>query len=260
MIVWRDGTWIADAQLDRGASLGDGLFETMLWRDGHAVRLERHVARMSASVAALHLPAIQLPTDIGALLAELVERNGLKDERAALNLRYAVQGARGLERDGVNAIFSARAGPAPAPRDTVTLASVAVRRNETAPSTRHKTLSYIDQIEARRQARALGAEEAAQLNMAGALAGAGAGNLILILGGRALTPPVRDGALPGTVRAALLECGLIEEATLTAADCAQASSAAVTNALFGVRAVTEWDRRTLAPHAAFAAMRKALED
>jgi len=261
MTIWRDGEWInGPTDNDRGATLGDGLFETVLWRNGTAVRLERHLARMRASAEALGLQAPEALGTIEAIIADLATRNALSQERAAVNLRLAVLGPRGLERHTPHVTLSARIAPAPASDTSIALATVSIRRNETAPSARHKTLSYLDQIEARREARALGADEAAQLNTKAHLAGAAAGNLILIIKGRALTPPIADGGLPGTVRAELLQQGLIEEASLTGADIDNTEAAAITNAIFGVRAINSWDKREFAvDHPKLVALRAAIE-
>ncbi len=261
MTIWRDGAWLdGRADNDRGATLGDGLFETILWSNGSAVRLERHVARIRASAEALGLPAPEALNTIADIIANLAARNTLSDQRAAVNLRLAVLGPRGLDRNTPHVTFSARIAPAPASDASIALATVSIRRNESAPSARHKTLSYLDQIEARREARARGADEAAQLNTKAHLAGAAAGNLILIIKGRALTPPVTDGALPGTVRAELLQQGLIEEASLTGADIDNAEAAAITNAIFGVRAISSWDKRALVvDHLKLVALSAAIE-
>jgi branched-chain amino acid aminotransferase len=261
MTLWRDGEWInGPSDNDRGATLGDGLFETILWRNGAAVRLQRHVARMRASAEALGLPAPEALNTIANIIADLAQRNALSADRAAVNLRLAVLGQRGLDRHTPQVTFSARIAPAPASDTSIALATVSIRRNETAPSARHKTLSYLDQIEARREARTLGADEAAQLNTKAHLAGAAAGNLILIIKGRALTPPIADGALPGVVRAELLQRRLIEEASLTGADIDNAEAAAITNAIFGVRAISSWDKRALGvDHPKLVALRAAIE-
>ncbi|HVK79819.1 MAG TPA: aminotransferase class IV [Verrucomicrobiae bacterium] len=263
MMIWRDGALIeqnATDASDRGAYLGDGLFETILWSRGRAVRLARHVARLSASAEALGFAAPALG-NIETAFAELARAHNLTDARAAINLRLSTLGPRGLDRGSIGVTLSARIAPLAASAKSLTLASVAIRRNETAPSSRHKTLSYIDQIAARSEARALGAEEAVQLSIAGNVASAAAGNLVFVIDDRALTPKLSDGALPGTVRAELLERGFIAEATLTPADAVRASAVAVTNATFGVRSATSLDKRALAPESAvIATLCAAIQD
>lgn len=45
---------------DRGLTLGDGLFETLLARDGELVLFDEHMERMTAGCAVLGLPAPDL--------------------------------------------------------------------------------------------------------------------------------------------------------------------------------------------------------
>ncbi len=266
MTLWRDGEWIAGdrfeiAAQDRAFALGDGLFETMLWDGRQVVRLERHLARLRASAAALGFAIPDRLANIDVVLSELAARNDLTGRRGALKLILSPAiAARGLARasDGASLLATA-AALAPDPGPPFVLASVDVRRNESAPSARHKTLSYIDQIEARRQARAMGADEAVQLNTAGALAGAGAGNLVVVIDGAALTPRVEDGALPGTVRAELLAAGLIEERRIAAEEFPRVAAMAVTNALIGVHPARSWDERVLTvDHPLFQGLKAAL--
>jgi branched-subunit amino acid aminotransferase/4-amino-4-deoxychorismate lyase len=264
--IWRDGEWIAGDRFEIGAqdrafTLGDGLFETMLWDGRTVVRLERHLARLRTSAVALGFSLPGALTNIATVLSELAAKNDLGGARGALKLILSPAApARGLARaSDAASLLATAAALAPDPGPPFTLASVDVRRNESAPSARHKTLSYIDQIEARRQARALGADEAVQLNTAGALAGAGAGNLVVVIDGAALTPRVEDGALPGTVRAELLARGLIAERRIAAEAFARVEAMAVTNALVGVHPARAWGERALTvDHPLFQGLRAAL--
>jgi branched-chain amino acid aminotransferase len=60
--------------------------------------------------------------------------------------------------------------------------------------------------------------------------------LFLRRGGRLVTPPVSDGALPGVMRAVLIECCGAEERTLFPADVQAADITFLCNSL-GLRAV-----------------------
>ncbi len=70
---------------------------------------------------------------------------------------------------------------------------------------RLKTLNYLDNLLARRDARARGADEAIVLNTRGNVAEGSASNVFIVTGVRLLTPPVDAGALPGIARATVLE-------------------------------------------------------
>src|SRR3569833_1459315 len=105
---------------DRGFLLGDGLFETVLFRAGKPVLWDAHVARLDRGCAVLGLP---LP-DAKVLKAEAeraVRERRLGSARAAVRLTWtAGSGGRGLSRPepptprlGVSAASSPRPeGPA----------------------------------------------------------------------------------------------------------------------------------------------------
>ncbi len=83
---------------DRGLLLADGLFETLLWRDGALMFGEAHWARMAAGAQALGLPP---PTRAAfeARAAHAVRDAGLADGRAAVRVTLtAGSGGRGLDR------------------------------------------------------------------------------------------------------------------------------------------------------------------
>ena len=92
------------------------------------------------------------------------------------------------------------------------LATSAIRRNETSPLSRLKTLGYLDNVLALEAAVAAGADDALLLGTRGTVCCTSAANVFVLEGDRLSTPPVRDGVLPGTLRALLLalapECGL----------------------------------------------------
>ncbi|MEQ8826953.1 MAG: aminotransferase class IV, partial [Parvibaculum sp.] len=92
MKVWLNGS-IADAgearidPADRGFLLGDGLFETMLARNGHAVFLEEHLLRLMRGAETIGLVLPYSPEELAEACLSLLEANDLQGaERAALRL------------------------------------------------------------------------------------------------------------------------------------------------------------------------------
>lgn len=252
MIAWRDGEWIDGGDVlpadDRGLTLGDGLFETLLAVDGRLVRPDLHHARLTRSALALGLPQPPPAARVRDLAEETLARNGLARGRAAVRLTFtAGRSARGLARDlSAAPCLLVTATPAPESGTPVRLATVSIRRHPASPASRHKTLSYLDAVMALREATGLGADEAVMLNARGRPASAAAANLVFLIGEALVTPPVSEGVLAGTTRARILAAlpGL-EIRPVPLREARTASGVVLTNALRGVRPALSWDGRDL---------------
>ena len=235
---------------DRGLTLGDGLFETVLADRGRLVAFDEHVARLVRGCGGLGLPAPDRAV-LRAASDSALAAAGLERERAAVRRTWtAGSGGRGLDRPAMpQPRLIVTAAPAPAPPGPVALALAGVRRNQASPSSRLKTLAYLDNVLARREAIAAGADEAVMLNTAGELACAAAANLFWVSEGRLYTPALRCGVLDGIVRASVLrQAGLMGVTVVQAhegpAALAGADAAFITNSLIGVRAASRFGDRT----------------
>jgi len=237
---------------DRGLLLGDGLFETLLARDGEPVALTAHFRRLAAGCATLGLPPPDLAEAERMIRAALATVAG---DRAAVRLTLtAGSGGRGLERPATPALrLFATAAPAAAPSGPARLATVAIRRNASSPASRLKTLAYLDNVLARAEATASGADEAVMLNTRGELACAAAANLFWLRDGALETPALACGVLAGIVRgevmAAAASLGVkVREVHAGPETLAQAEAMFITNSLVGVRAVAEADGHVFPRH------------
>ena len=232
---------------DRGLLLGDGLFETLLARGGAIEHWDAHLARLTAACATLGLPAPD-----GAAARHLCER-AIEDaglSRAAVRLTLtAGSGGRGLDRPVQAQLrLFATASPSPAPMGPVQLVTVAVRRNEHSPASRLKTLSYLDNVLARRQA---GGAEALMLNTAGEIACAAAANLFWVRDSRLQTPALDCGVLDGIMRGLVIARArakgiAVEEVRADRPALDGAAGLFLTNSLIGVRPVSMLDGQSVA--------------
>lgn len=231
---------------DRGFTLGDGLFETVLAIDGKPDQFEAHVARLIAGCAALGVPA---PT-LAKLAAAAAEALAGAAGRAALRISWSAGvGGRGPDRPNpIVPTLSVTAAPAPplGPASLVTARSV--RRNEYSLASRLKTLSYLDNVLARAEARAAGGTEAVMLNTQGQLACAAVANLFWVRGQQVFTPSLDCGALAGITRARLMQAYRVEEVSAGPEALGDAEAIFLTNSLTGVRAVESLDGRAFEPH------------
>jgi branched-chain amino acid aminotransferase len=206
--VWVNG-WLGEAAeamlpaIDHAVTVGDGVFETCKVVDGDAFALTRHLRRLarSAELLGLQVPAESLLRDaVGATLAAQPERFG--------RLRITVTGGAGplgSDRAGtepglVVAVGAARPWPA-----EVVAVSVPWTRNERSAIAGAKSTSYAENVVALRRAREQGAHEALLANTRGELCEGTGSNVVLVLQGQLVTPPLSSGCLAGITRELLLE-------------------------------------------------------
>ncbi|MBI2321448.1 MAG: aminotransferase class IV, partial [Chloroflexi bacterium] len=190
--------------LDRGFTLGDGVFETMRAAGRRVYRWEAHLARLRAGALLLALPIDAL--DLPALLDDALARAALPQAVVRLTVSRGVDAGRGVAvPPGLRPTVVVRVLPlAPPPGEPARAIVATTRRDERSPLSRVKSLSYAGSVLARLEAQRRGVDDALLRNTRGTLAGATTSNLFAVLDGTLVTPPVRAGALPGTARAFVL--------------------------------------------------------
>jgi branched-chain amino acid aminotransferase len=251
-ITWFNGA-LVDGPLalnaaDRGLTLGDGLFETIAVHGKHAVWLDEHVARMAMAAQELTIDfdEASVRRGVAAVLAKSIFKSGV----LRITLTRGVVTPRALTGIGhAPSLLITLAAFEAALHQSLTLAVSSIRRNETAPSCRLKTLSYIDNIAAAREVSAR-ADDALMLNMAGNVACTTIGNIFLVRDNELVTPQSDQGILCGITRATFLnaasEIGLLaREAIVTVADVLAADAVFRCNSLRLVSAVTKLDDKPL---------------
>ena len=227
---------------DRGLLLGDGVFETLRVYAGKPFALDLHLSLLTAGARALAIP---LPDwDIEAAVAETLAGNGLDSANASLRITLTRgPGPRGLlppsEPKPSLLVNAAELRDTEANRP-VTAILASLRRNETSPLSRLKTLNYLENVLARQEAAAAGAEEALLQNIAGRLTGASAANLFLVKESTLLTPPEKEGLRAGVTRGVVMALAAdlgaaVRELPLTLEDLELADEAFLTNSLIEIR-------------------------
>jgi len=196
------------------------LLETMRWDpDAGFLVLDRHLARLSASAGYFDF-AYDEP-HVRAALDEAV-RGGRARRRIRLLLSRTGR-VRVEQVDWQRALDPARVGLAKVP--------VHSRTVWLFHKTTHRSL-----YEERRR---VDMDETLLWNERGEVTEATTANLVALIGGRRLTPPVEAGLLPGTYRAELLAAGAIEEAPIAVTDLRRAER------LWLINSVQEWREATL---------------
>lgn len=221
-IVWdsRCDDEYAEALLKSRFLAGTGeafaLIETLRLQDGRFERLERHIARLSASARYFGRPFDE--ARCRAVLAR-VAGDGTQPRRVRVRLdRHG-----GLEAD---------VDPMPAPPARPARFALARRPVDSASLwLYHKTTRRA--VYERAAAEAPEAFDVLLWNERHELTEFTRGNVVLEMDGRALTPARRCGLLDGCLRAELIESGQIEESVLTLDDLARATRVWFVNSLRG---------------------------
>lgn len=272
MNIWLNGKIVDEDKAtihprDRGFLLGDGLFETMLARRGRIAFLEAHITRLTAGGNILGIPLPTSPVGLSIACEMVLEANDLiEDPRASLRITLTRgPGPRGLlPPDNPEPTLMVSAAPSPQPPASMTARLSTPRRNALSPASRLKALPYLDNLLAREEAHARGADEALMLDTSGHLACASTANIFLWEGERLVTPAEECGILPGITRAAIITLAerhgidvaqdLIEPARLAACD-----GAFLTNSLIGPMPLSHINERELEPHRLTARLQAAYE-
>ena len=233
---------------DQGFLYGYGLFETILIRAGQPVFLEAHLKRLEAGCAAL---GITLPfplATVGRLVHETIGQNGLPEGALRLTISAGADPGRGPG----NLVIFTRPLPYGPPDFERGLAAgwSAYRRNERSPLVKLKTLNYLENLLAKREAREKGWDEALFLNTAGCVAEGAVSNVFIVRNGRAVTPSDDQGLLPGIMRRIVLktccELGIpVVERPVAPAELVRADECFLTNSLLVVMPLVKINDRPI---------------
>ena len=234
-IVWLNGALVdpAGASLsidDPGVRHGVGLFETMRSQDGVIPWLERHLARLERSIAALELegmPPIGEVRDAASLVAAALDTG-------AARIRVTVTPHPTLLVDGATTEID--------PHMTLTAVSIRGAWHPHRLIAQHKTLSFLEWRDAQRQAQAVGADTALLLDSDGRLGEAATANVFCVIRGEIVTAPV-SGILPGLTREVVMQIAPVREVILDEPAWRSAAEIFVTSAVRGVIPIVRCDGR-----------------
>ncbi len=188
---------------DRGLLLGDGVFDTSLVVKGEIILRDAHLSRLCRDAAALGIDVKQ--TNLEAIADEALVNGGNGSLRITVTRG---PGQRGLSYDGAGEptrLARFMPGKLVFPMPPLRLMLSDIRRNPTAPSSRHKTLAYTDSIVGHQRARTAGFDDALYRTPGGQLACTSMANIFARFGNELVTPPLGDGVLEGVMRGCLLE-------------------------------------------------------
>ena len=251
VLAWLDGQPTPDAWTqDRGLHYGDGLFETMLLREGRIRYGALHVSRLAEGCRRLGIPL-----DAGAALDTVAATVGAGPAVLKLIVTRGIATARGYAPSGAERprqLLLRYPMPPEDPADSPTpVVHLAARLGENPRLAGLKHLNRLELVMARADMRGSTAFEGLLASSSGRLVCGTMTNVFLVRDGALRTPRVDRCGIAGVMRAVVLReaqrLGLDAQETELEPDAvARADEAFLTNVRLGVRAITAVDGQPLA--------------
>jgi len=184
---------------------GWGVFSTLRVYDGVLFAWERHWARMQKDAVKMRVPFPREPAWLEERLNRLVEANRARNS----TLRVVVVRNHGglfegpsIAREFDVVAFTADVKPW---GDAIKLGVAPHARHAASEFAGTKYLSWAENLTWYERAHEQGLDEVVLLNERGEVSECTSANIFIAEGGRAWTPPLDSGCLPGVTRAVLLE-------------------------------------------------------
>ncbi len=226
-ICWINKQWKQRNELcvpiqDRGLTLGDGIFETILISDGKPQLLSEHIHRWHHSALLLGMATPPTQKWLEPLISEGIQRLSIKGENSVLRLNWSRgdNNQRGIEISPTDPQSSDHRFWLEITHGTSSFHPISTtisrheKRNANSRLSHCKTFGYGQAIQARREANLAGCDDALLLSTTGEICCGTTANLIIQRKGQWLTPRLASGCLPGVMRQQGINAGVIQEATL----------------------------------------------
>jgi 4-amino-4-deoxychorismate lyase len=237
---------------DRGIAYGDGLFETMLARDGRIRWLDYHLARLLDGCSRLGIDGVDEQSLRAEITAHLPSRPAVV--KLIVTRGVGIRGYRpphGCEPTRILAISSWSGYPADHYTSGIRVRTCELRLGENPRLAGMKHLNRLEQVLASKEIEASGADEGLLLDTSGRVVGGGSTNVFVVRRGRLLTPSIERSGIRGVMRRIVLEAAVAAGIDSTETELERnalddADELFVTNALSFIRPVRELDGRAYA--------------
>ncbi|MFI5322170.1 MAG: aminotransferase class IV [Thermodesulfobacteriota bacterium] len=219
----------------RAVFYGEGVFETFRFKSGMPVFFEKHYSRMEHGAGVLGIPHIGIG-DLADLIKQAVSETRLSDAYVKVCLLSEGSSAYyDYPTKGDILVIVREYAPREEP---VKISNSSFKRSSESPVYRIKSLNYLENVIARREANQKGFDESLFVNENEEIAECTSSNIFWIGNDTLYTPSIDCGILPGITREILInsvsELGItVEEGRFSPEDIAGCEFAFLTNSLSG---------------------------
>lgn len=215
---------------DRSFLLGEGLFETILTIGGKAVALDRHIKRLKHGSEVIGISAPP-PENIAIAVTQLLHTT---QEISLGRMRITLSGSGN---------FLITHQPYREWSEPAKLVTYPHPFNAKSPLQRVKSTSYGEYLLAFRYAQERSADDALLFNTEDRVMESSTANIIALIGGKWVTPPLSAGPLPGITRELLIEWELLVERELIFEELQRCESVALVSSLRSIQPIGEINGR-----------------
>jgi len=225
----------------RSLFYGEGVFETFRWRGTHPVLWNNHMERMKMGAKLLCIPFPQPQNTLVDIEKAVLEA---KITDAYVKICLLSKGGSFFYEAPQESTLLVVVREYQTPKEPVKVHISSFRRNSSSPLSTIKSLNYLENIVARREAMGLGFDEGVFLNEAGEVAEATASNIFWLKKGVLYTPSLECGVLPGVIRALLIETARdlgieVVEGKFSLSGLLSSQGVFLTNSLMGIASVAQ---------------------
>ncbi len=237
---------------DRGFLLGDGVFTTLKVASGKLIHFDEHINRLKSNAQLIKINIQLNGSEIEDICQRLIKYNDFTNQNAIIRITIT----RGISPRGINIPPQELQSPTilicamPFYDNSnvfLKICSTSIIRNEKSILTRIKSLNYLEPILARDEAISKGYDDGLMFNTLGNITESSVSNIFfLTLNQEIITPPIRDGVLPGIVRQAVITiCEKLNikclEKSVTLANMKTYRAGFLTNCLWGIKLISILD-------------------
>ncbi|MEN2986276.1 MAG: aminotransferase class IV [Thermodesulfovibrionaceae bacterium] len=221
-------------ELTRTLLFGEGVFETILWR-GRTKKLVRHYERLKSSAVFFHIPCPDFETFCRAI-----------EEKSEGRINLYVKFCLFSKGDSLYYLYPQSSESLVVVKDYIPdttpkkLCLSSIKRHSKNPVIYHKTMNYLPNVIAKREALSRGFDDAVMLNEKDEITECSASNILILKNNKIFTPARKCGLLLGTTLQILIEKMDVIEERLTVDDLYNASYLFITNSLIGALPVVQF--------------------
>ena len=205
-INYINGEWLSTSKsnvplYDAGFLLGDGLFETIRFKNENIFRCNKHLDRLFSGLELIRINCNKSKNEIKILLENIINKNSLKNGLLRLMITRGVVKGAPWKHEGPQGIYISIRPLTPEPKNPVKVVFFSERNY---PIIRFnpaiKSLNYIGNMLAKKDAEKENAFEPVFYNKNEIITECAIRNIFFIKKNNLMTPSIKLGVLPGVMR------------------------------------------------------------